>query len=260
MITNPGSKTRVDEVAEYLVVDEEPLLFHTGPRRMFPLVREVVGAVLPVERLRHVGFSHFEGDECGSLNELLAVAPVAAPLCSRIAAMVSVDDVADRPARALADGGAAGPRPPHRALARHAARPARLGVRAPVRGEDAHPFVRGPLHPARGRAPGSHQRRHPGAERGDAGGARLLGARGEHAADAGAAGFASAHDARVHAWVRVDGGWGGADPGVGGQAGDGGVGGRAVIGLSRTRPRRIPRLPTAPESEVDPLAALGRAG
>jgi flavorubredoxin len=94
----------VDEVVDSLVVDEEPLLFHTGPRRMFPLVREAVAAVLPVERLRHVGFSHFEADECGSLNELLAVAPVAAPLCGRIAAMVSVDDVADRPARALADG------------------------------------------------------------------------------------------------------------------------------------------------------------
>ncbi len=124
MITNEGSKTRIDEVAEgiyristpvsvvpggfsfnqYLVVDEEPLLFHTGPRRMFPLVREAVAAVLPVERLRHVGFSHFEADECGSLNELLAVAPQAAPLCGRIAAMVSVDDVADRKARALADG------------------------------------------------------------------------------------------------------------------------------------------------------------
>ncbi len=59
MITNPGSKTRVDEVGDSLVVDEEPLLFHTGPRRMFPLVREAVAAVLPVERLRHVGFSHF---------------------------------------------------------------------------------------------------------------------------------------------------------------------------------------------------------
>lgn len=124
MITNPGSKTRVDEVADgiyristpvdvvpggfsfnqYLIVDEEPLLFHTGPRRMFPLVREAVAAILPVARLRHLGFSHFEADECGALNELLAVAPQAAPLCGRVAAMVSVDDVADRKARALADG------------------------------------------------------------------------------------------------------------------------------------------------------------
>jgi len=89
---------------QYLVVDDRPLLFHTGPRRMFPLVRDAVARVLPVERLRYVGLSHFEADECGSLNEWLALAPAAEPVCSRVAAMVSVDDVADRPARALADG------------------------------------------------------------------------------------------------------------------------------------------------------------
>ena len=61
MITNPGSKPRVDEVADGLVVDEEPLLFHTGPRRMFPLVREAVADVLPVERLRHVGVLALRG-------------------------------------------------------------------------------------------------------------------------------------------------------------------------------------------------------
>ncbi|HSD97733.1 MAG TPA: hypothetical protein VLB06_11395, partial [Sulfuricaulis sp.] len=124
MITNTQSGTNVYEIAEgifrintpvsllpggfsfnqYLVVDEEPLLFHTGPRRMFPLVREAINHVLPVEQLRHIGFSHFEADECGSLNELLAVAPRAAPVCGQIAAMVSVNDVADRPARALANG------------------------------------------------------------------------------------------------------------------------------------------------------------
>ena len=89
---------------QYLVVDEQPLLFHTGPRRMFPLVREAVAAVMPVERLRYVGLSHFEADECGALNEFLAVAPEAVPVCGRIAAMVSVDDVADRKPRALEDG------------------------------------------------------------------------------------------------------------------------------------------------------------
>lgn len=89
---------------QYLVIDDEPLLFHTGPRRTFPLVREAVGRVLPVERLRYIGLSHFEADECGSLNEWLAVAPASVPVCGRIAAMVSIDDVADRPARALADG------------------------------------------------------------------------------------------------------------------------------------------------------------
>ena len=89
---------------QYLVVDEAPLLFHTGLRRMFPLVRDGVARVLPVDRLRYVGFSHFEADECGSLNDWLAVAPQAEPLCGRIAAMTSVNDVADRPARALGDG------------------------------------------------------------------------------------------------------------------------------------------------------------
>lgn len=124
MITNPQSRTSIDEVADgifristpvtvvpggftfnqYLVVDEETLLFHTGPRRMFPLVSEAVAAVTALERLRYVGLSHFEADECGALNEFLAVAPRAVPVCGRIAAMVSVDDVADRRALALADG------------------------------------------------------------------------------------------------------------------------------------------------------------
>ncbi|ABC82657.1 MBL fold metallo-hydrolase [Anaeromyxobacter dehalogenans] len=126
MLTNTGSGTRVDEVAagtfristpippaavsggfsfnQYLVVDEQPLLFHTGPRRLFPLVREAVAAVMPVEDLRWIGFSHYEADECGSLNEWLAAAPRAEPLCGRIAAMVSISDVADRAPRALADG------------------------------------------------------------------------------------------------------------------------------------------------------------
>jgi flavorubredoxin len=89
---------------QYLVADDEPLLFHTGPRRMFPLVAEAIGKVLPVASLRHIGFSHFEADECGSLNEFLAAAPHAAPVASRVATMVSVNDFADRPGRALADG------------------------------------------------------------------------------------------------------------------------------------------------------------
>jgi flavorubredoxin len=86
---------------QYLIVDDEPLLFHTGLRRMFPLVREAVGAVMPVDRLRYISFSHYEADECGALNEFLSVAPQAVPLCGEIAALVSINDVADRPARAL---------------------------------------------------------------------------------------------------------------------------------------------------------------
>jgi flavorubredoxin len=89
---------------QYLIADDEPLLFHTGPRKMFPLVREAVASILPVERLRYIGFSHVEADECGALNEWLAVAPQSIPLCGRIAAMVSIEDLADRSPRALTDG------------------------------------------------------------------------------------------------------------------------------------------------------------
>ena len=89
---------------QYLIVDDAPLIYHTGPRRMFPLVRQAIATVMPVERLRWICFSHFEADECGSLNEFLAAAPGAQPLCGQVAALVSVNDVADREARALADG------------------------------------------------------------------------------------------------------------------------------------------------------------
>jgi flavorubredoxin len=89
---------------QFLVVDEEPLLFHTGPRRVFPLVKQAVAHVLgDVTKLRWVGFSHVEADECGALNQWLELAPRALPVCSQVAAMVSVSDFAIRPARALAD-------------------------------------------------------------------------------------------------------------------------------------------------------------
>ncbi|HKX07687.1 MAG TPA: MBL fold metallo-hydrolase [Stellaceae bacterium] len=89
---------------QYLIVDDEPLLFHTGMRRIFPLVRDAIARVMPVERLRWVSLSHFEADECGALNEFLAAAPKAEALCGTIAAMTSVNDFADRRARAMADG------------------------------------------------------------------------------------------------------------------------------------------------------------
>lgn len=100
---------------QYLIVDDAPLLFHTGPRKLFATVREAVGRVLPVDKLRYIGLSHFEGDECGSLNEFLAAAASAAPLCGQIAAMTSVGDVADREPHVLADGEAL-------ALGRHTVR------------------------------------------------------------------------------------------------------------------------------------------
>ncbi|WP_203301488.1 hypothetical protein [Marinobacter sediminum] len=100
-VSIPGSGFSFNQ---YLILDEEPLLFHTGPRKLFPLVREAVASILPVEKLRYIGFSHVEADECGSLNEWLAVAPHSVPLCGRVAAMVSIEDLADRSPRALADG------------------------------------------------------------------------------------------------------------------------------------------------------------
>jgi flavorubredoxin len=89
---------------QYLIVDDAPLLFHTGPRQLFASVREAMARVMPVERLRWVGLSHFEADECGALNQWLAAAPQATAVCGGIAAMTSVGDFADRPPRALADG------------------------------------------------------------------------------------------------------------------------------------------------------------
>lgn len=89
------------EFSHFLVRDEEPLLFHTGLRAMFPAVREAVASLIDVSKLRHIGFSHFESDECGALNQWLEVAPSAEPVCGLVGALVSVNDFANRPARAL---------------------------------------------------------------------------------------------------------------------------------------------------------------
>lgn len=124
-ITNSQSQTNVHEIADgiyrintpvaiegssgfsfnqYLIMDDEPLLFHTGPRKMFPLVHEAVASIMPVDKLRYIAFSHVEADECGSLNEWLAAAPQSVPLCGTVAAMVSINDIADRAPQVLADG------------------------------------------------------------------------------------------------------------------------------------------------------------
>lgn len=89
---------------QYLVVDEKPLLFHTGPKKLFALVREQIETVLPVSELRYIAFSHVEADESGSLAEFLAAAPQARPVCSEVAAMVSVADMVDVEPLAMADG------------------------------------------------------------------------------------------------------------------------------------------------------------
>jgi len=89
---------------QFLVVADEPLLFHAGPRAMFPLVSAAVERILPVSSLRWVAFGHVESDECGSMNAWLAAAPRAEVAHGAIGVMVSLNDLADRPPRALADG------------------------------------------------------------------------------------------------------------------------------------------------------------
>jgi flavorubredoxin len=89
---------------QYLVRDEEPLLFHTGPRKLFVSIAKAVAAAIPVETLRYVAFSHYEADECGALNEFLAAAPGAVPVCSTVAAMIAIRDQAEREPKALAHG------------------------------------------------------------------------------------------------------------------------------------------------------------
>jgi flavorubredoxin len=125
MITNAQTGTNIQEIADgiyrintpvslpggagqfnfnqYLIVDEEPMLFHAGPRQLFPHVQDAVSRVVPPGTLRYIGVSHFEADECGALNEFLAAHPAAEPVCGAIGAMVSLGDFADRKPRALAD-------------------------------------------------------------------------------------------------------------------------------------------------------------
>jgi flavorubredoxin len=115
-------KTRVDEIApglyrlssyvakielqfnQFLVIDDEPLLYHTGLRRMFPEVRGAVAKVVDPARIRWIGFSHFESDECGSLNDWLVAAPHAEPLCGMVGALVNINDFTGKRARSMADG------------------------------------------------------------------------------------------------------------------------------------------------------------
>jgi len=89
---------------QFLVRDEEPLLYHTGMKGLFPAVRDALATLLDPASIRWIGFSHFEADECGALAEWQTLAPAATAVCSLVAKLVSVDDVARRPARALADG------------------------------------------------------------------------------------------------------------------------------------------------------------
>ena len=88
----------------FLIVGDEPMLFHCGLRKMFPLVSEAVGKIIPIQKLRWLGFGHFEADECGSMNEWLAASPHAQVTHGAVGCRVSISDMADRPPRMLADG------------------------------------------------------------------------------------------------------------------------------------------------------------
>jgi flavorubredoxin len=93
------------EFNQFLVRDKEPLLYHTGMKGIFQLIKESIATLVDPTKIRWIGFSHFEADECGSLREWQKIAPGATAICSFVSKVVSVDDVvAERPAKALKDG------------------------------------------------------------------------------------------------------------------------------------------------------------
>jgi flavorubredoxin len=89
---------------QFLVVADEPLLFHTGSRGLFPLVAEAVSSIIPIEKLRWLSFGHLESDECGSMNMWLNAAPKSQVAFGGLGCFVSLNDLADRPPRPLAEG------------------------------------------------------------------------------------------------------------------------------------------------------------
>jgi flavorubredoxin len=89
---------------QFLVVGDDPLLFHTGARGLFPLVAEAVARIVPVESLRWISFGHVEADECGAMNMWLTAAPRSQVAFGALGCMVSLNDLCDRPPRALEEG------------------------------------------------------------------------------------------------------------------------------------------------------------
>ena len=124
-VINETTGTRVDEIApgihristpvppsivpggftfnQFLLADEQPVLMHTGPRQLFEVTRAAVASVIDPSTIRWIAISHVEADECGALDGWLAAAPRAQPLCSTVAAMVSVADLSTRPPVPMAD-------------------------------------------------------------------------------------------------------------------------------------------------------------
>lgn len=91
------------EFTQFLIKDEKPLLFHTGPRGLFADTLEAVKQVIDPAQLRYISWSHLESDECGALNEFLAAAPDAEPVHGQIGAMIGINDFFDRPATTMVD-------------------------------------------------------------------------------------------------------------------------------------------------------------
>ena len=89
---------------QFLIDADEPVLFHTGGRRFFPSVSAALAKIMPVEKIRWIGFGHIESDECGAMNQWLAAAPHAEVIHGLTACHVSLNDLADRPPRAMSDG------------------------------------------------------------------------------------------------------------------------------------------------------------
>jgi len=123
-IVDKETGTRVDEVAadifrintplthipggfsynQYLIRDDEPLLFHTGPRKLYANTAKAIATVVPVAKLRYIGLSHYEADECGAINNFIAAAPNATIFCSKVAAMTALNDQADREPKVVVNG------------------------------------------------------------------------------------------------------------------------------------------------------------
>ena len=137
--------TLIEEVApggfqfnQFVVRAEEPFLFHTGMRGLYPLVSEAVAKVVPLDTLRWISFGHVEADECGAMNLFLADCPRAEVVHSELACGISLNDLAERPPRAVVDGEVLDLGGKRMRFVQTPHVPAQLGERNLVRGNHRH--------------------------------------------------------------------------------------------------------------------------